>query len=158
MNWLEKEVETNKVAEADAARTKVLDEERGTSLPVIVKEADAGVRPFAQVELQPVKSPGIYEGEFGVKGSDLIFHFWPSGYHAAERRGAATPKFDPHFEAKLKEAFDGIFEGRRMVYDRDLDMGAWFVKAIGWAENQFHRDLCIKACEKLHALLGGQPG
>lgn len=158
MNWIEKEAETNKITTADAARTKVLEDEKQASLPFIVKESNEGVRPFSQIELQPVKSPGIYEGEFGVKGNDIIFHFWPSGYHAAERRGVASPKFPPEFEAKLKQAMDGEFEARRVVVEQDRDMGSYFVRAVGWAESQFHRDLCIKACEKLHSLLGGQPG
>lgn len=158
MPWLEKNSETNSVGAADAARTKVLDETREENLPIIKKETDSGQKPFTPVQLQPVKSPGIYEGEFGVKGDDVIFHFWPSGYHAAERRGAAAPKFVAGFEVMLKKVMGDVFDAKRIKVEHDVDVGAWFVRAIGWADAQFHRDLCIKACEQLHAALGGEPG
>ena len=158
MSWLEKNYETNEVAQPTAARALVLDEAREQGLPTIKKEADAGVKPFAQVQLQPVKSPGIYEAEFGVKDSDVIFHFWPSGYHVAERRGVAGPKFKPGFENALKKVMGEVFDAKRVTIDNDIDMGALFVRAKGWGEAQFHRDLCIKACEQLHAAMGGEPG
>ena len=158
MSWLEKEVETNKVGRPDEARTKVLDAERDTGLPVMTKEADSGVKPFEQVQLQPVKSPGIYEAEFGVKNQDVIFHFWPSGYHAADRRGVAAPQFKKGFEVALKKVMGEVFDPKRVVIEHDQDVGALFVRAKQWGEAQFHRDLCIKACEKLHAEMGGEPG
>ena len=40
--------------------------------------------------------------------------------------------------------------------EHDPDVGAWFVKAKGWGENQFSRELSIKACEQLHKALGGK--
>ena len=158
MPWLEKNSETNEVGKTDAARSKILDETREENLPVIKKESDAGQKPFTPVQFQPVKSPGIYEAEFGVKGSDIIFHFWPSGYHAAEHRGAAAPKFQAGFETQLKLVMAGIFDTNRIKIDSDPDVGALFVRAIGWADNQFYRDLCIKACEQVHAAMGGEPG
>lgn len=158
MSWLEKNIETNAVSQTDAARTKVLDEARAETLPTVLKEADSGQKPFKPIELQPVKSPGIYDAEFGVKGTDVIFHFWPSGYHAAERRGAASPQFKPGFEATLKKVMGDVFDARRVVIESDPDVGALFVRAHGWGEAQFHRDLCIKACEQLHAAMGGEPG
>ena len=156
MSWLEKEVETNKVSRTDEARTKVLDAERDAGLPTMLKESDNGVKPLAQVQLQPVKSPGIYEAEFGVKNADVIFHFWPSGYHAAERRGVAAPKFKQGFEAALRKVMGEVFDPARVVVEHDIDVGALFVRAKQWGEAQFHRDLCIKACEKLHAEMGGE--
>jgi len=158
MSWLEKEIETNKVGRTDAARTKVLDEERDAGLPTITKESDSGQKPFAQMQLQPVKSPGIYEAEFGVKNEDVIFHFWPSGYHVADRRGVAAPKFKPGFEAVLTKVMGDVFDPKRVVVENDIDVGALFVRAKGWGEAQFYRDLCIQACEKLHAAMGGEPG
>lgn len=158
MSWLEKNTETNEVAAPTAVRAQVLDEAREQGLPTITKEAEAGVKPFAQVEFQPVKSPGIYEAEFGVKGGDVIFHFWPSGYHVAERRGVAGPRFKPNFEAELKKVMGSVFDSNRVLIDHDPDVGAIFVRAKGWGEAQFHRDLCIKACEQLHAAMGGEPG
>jgi hypothetical protein len=158
MSWLEKNSETNEVAAPTAARAMVLDEAREQGLPTIKKEADAGVKPFEQVQLQPVKSPGIYEAEFGVKGADVIFHFWPSGYHVAERRGVAAPKFKQGFEATLTKVMGDVFDAKRVVVEQDIDVGALFVRAKGWGDAQFHRDLCIKACEQLHAAMGGEPG
>ena len=158
MSWLEKNTETNAVANTDAARTKVLDETREETRPIIEKEVDSGRKPFQAVQLQPVKSPGIYEAEFGVKGADLIFHFWPAGYHDAERRGVAGPKFMPGFEPALKKVMGDVFDSNRIKVESDVDVGALFVRAIGWAEAQFHRDLCIKACEQIHAAMGGLPG
>jgi hypothetical protein len=35
-------------------------------------------------------------------------------------------------------------------------MGSWFVRAKDWGENQFSRELAIKACEKVHKNMGGQ--
>jgi hypothetical protein len=158
MSWLEKNTETNEVAAPNAAREQILDEARAEGLPTIKKEADAGVKPFATVQLQPVKSPGIYEAEFGVKDADVIFHFWPSGYHAAERRGAAAPRFKDGFEAAVKKVMGDTFDPNRVAMDTDPDVGALFVRAKGWGEAQFHRDLCIKACEQIHAAMGGEPG
>jgi hypothetical protein len=158
MSWLEKNVETNAVGKTDAARSKILDEAREENLPTIQKEANAGTKPFIPVQLQPVKSPGIYEAEFGVKGQDVIFHFWPSGYHAAEHRGVAPPRFAAGFEATLKKVMGEVFDEKRVTIENDLDVGALFVRATGWGEAQFHRDLCIKACEKFHAAMGGEPG
>lgn len=158
MSWLEKNNETHSVSQADAARAKVLDETRDENLPIVQKETDAGVKPFEQVQLQPVKSPGIYEAEFGVRKGDVIFHFWPSGYHVAERRGVAAPKFKPMFEAVLTKVMGEVFDSNRVTVENDIDMGALFVRAKGWGEAQFHRDLCIKACEQLHAAMGGEPG
>ena len=157
MSWLEKEIETNKISSTDADSTKVLNAERDAGLPTIVKESDSGQKPFTPVQLQPVKSPGIYEAEFGVKDSDVIFHFWPSGYHVAERRGVAAPKFLPGFEVALGKVMGDVFDPKRVVIEHDRDVGALFVRAIGWGEAQFHRNLCIQACEKLHAALGGLP-
>lgn len=158
MSWLEKNSETNEVAQPNATRTKVLDDARAEGLPTIEKESDAGVKPFNPVQLQPVKSPGIYEAEFGVKNDDVIFHFWPSGYHAAERRSAAAPQFKIGFEQALKKVMGEVFDSKRVVVDHDPDVGALFVRAKGWGDAQFHRDLCIKACEQLHAAMGGEPG
>ena len=158
MSWLEKNSETNSVAVPNADRAQVLDKSRDEGLPVISKEVDQGQKPFATVQLQPVKSPGIYEAEFGVKNEDVIFHFWPSGYHAAERRNAAAPRFKAGFEDALKKVMGNVFDSKRVMIDHDPDVGAIFVRAKGWANAQFHRDLCIKACEELHAAMGGEPG
>jgi hypothetical protein len=158
MPWIEKNSETNEVASPNDIRSKTLDHAREEGLPVITKEVEAGTKPFDPIQFQPVKSPGIYDAEFGVKGADVIFHFWPSGYHVAQRRGVVTPRFKQGFELALRRTMGDVFDTNRVFIDEDKDMGALFVKASGWGEAQFHRDLCIKACEKLHAAMGGEPG
>jgi hypothetical protein len=125
------------------------------TLPRVVKESDEGVRPFIPVEFQPVRSPEHYESEFGVKGNDIIFHFWPWNYHLNEKSDRPTRSFARGFETFLVQAMGDAFDIKRVEISKDEDMGAYFVKANGYATNQFHRDLCIRACEKLHNLLGG---
>ncbi len=158
MQWIEKDIETRQVSKADVERSKLLEEVKRGSLPTIQKEADAGMRPFETMKFQPVKSPGIYEAEFGVKGKDLIFHFWPHDYHLIDSQSKPTPKFGPDFLAKLTRIMHETFDGRRVDIKDDKDMGALFVRATGWGESQFHRELAIKACEAMHSAMGGLQG
>jgi hypothetical protein len=158
MDWLEKDQETNRISKADAERSQLLNEVKKGSLPTIQKEADNGAPPFKEMKFQPVKSPGIYEAEFGVKGKDLLFHFWPWGYHAADANGQATPKFSADFLPKLKKIMGETFDAKRIEVKDDADVGALFVKASSWADNEFHRELAVKACEALHKAMGGKPG
>lgn len=158
MGWLEKNTETNQVSEADASRSKLLSEVKKGSLPTIRKEAGEGYKPFEQVAFQPVKSPGIYEAEFGVKGPDLLFHFWPYGYHLADAQGKAVPRFPKDFLPKLKKVMGETFETSRVEISEDQDVGAIFVKAKGWGEKQFHRELSVRVCEAIHKAMGGVEG
>ena len=155
--WTQRDVETHIDSTVDAPKAKVLDQEKAASLPKVLKEAGEA-RPFDQVRLQPVISPGIYEAEFGTKGGDLIFHFWPSGYHDAERADRATPRFTNDFHGKLQQAMSETFEEHRVEITLDADMGAFFVVAKFWADSQAPRELCVKACERLHKLCGGLDG
>lgn len=155
MAWLEKDQTTDQIAEADAERAKLLNEVKKGSLPTIRKESELGAPPFKELELQPVKSPGIYEAEFGVKDANVIFHFWPWGYHAADVAGRATPKFSKDFLPKLTRIMGETFDPKRVEIKEDPDVGAIFVKALSWGESQFHRELSVKACEALHKALGG---
>jgi len=155
MAWLEKDVETNQVSEADAERSRLLNEVKKGSLPTIKREAGEGMKPFEQIAFQPVKSPGIYEAEFGVKGPDLLFHFWPHGYHLADAQGKSTPNFTQDFMPKLKKVMHETFEHNRVELKEDRDMGAIFVRASGWGDKQFHRELAVKACEAVHREMGG---
>lgn len=159
MQWLEKNQETEEISPADMAREKVLNLEKETSLPAIRKEAEAGTLALPEpIKFQPVKSPGIYEAEFGVKGKDVIFHFWPFGYHIADASGKVPPRFPKDFLPKLTKIMNETFNVARVEIKDDRDMGALFVKALAWADSQFYRELCVKACQALHDAMGGEPG
>lgn len=157
MTWTERNLETRTDSTAPAEKAKVLDKEKEKSFPTMMKEANE-IRPFDPINLQPVISPGIYEAEFGVKGKDVLFHFWPYGYHTAERRSTASPRFEKNFRSKLKEAMDHSFEAHRVEIIDDADVGALCVIAKNWGDSLFARELCVKACEKLHQLMGGTEG
>lgn len=151
MSWTEKDPKSsNGIHAADTARAQLLSKTKEEFFPIAVKEASGGDKGIAPVEFQPVKSPGTYEAEFAVKGDDVIFHFWPWGYHDAERRGETLPRFKRGFQNFLITAMSEAFDPKRLVVEDDKDMGAIFVKATGFGSNQFYRKLCIEACEKLH--------
>lgn len=156
MSWLEQENETRKQHEVSKDRAVVLDQARDETLPVIQKEAAQGEVPFDPLKFQPVRSPGNYEAEFAKRGEDVIFHFWPYGYHEADRRGIATPKFKPEFLLNLRVVMISAYGAQRVEVSEDRDMGAWFVKAHGWGAQQFWFDLACEACRKLHHSLGGE--
>lgn len=156
MSWTEREVATGKEVDVTADKARMLDEVRKSSLPIVQKESESGVRPFETVKLQPVKGIGTFEAEFGLKGDDVIFHFWPYGYHDADRNeGMALPQFPKNFMKILNDAMAKVFNIDRVELALDADVGAWFVKAKGYAQNQFHRNLCIEAVTVLHRALGG---
>ena len=155
MSWLEKA--GSSVGGVTTEREAELEKAKAENLPLIQKEAE-GLRPFDPVEFQPVRSPGIYEAEFGMKEEDIIFHFWPAGYHEAQRERKPEPRFMAGFSVALTVTMGELFEDSRLEIQSDKDMGAIFVKARGWGKNQFARELAIKACEGVHSRMGGQPG
>lgn len=156
-DWTQRDVESGIDEKASAAKAQVFEQEKAKSLPMVVKESSE-VKPFEPVRLQPVISPGIYESEFGTKNNDIIFHFWPPGYHDAERKQTAAPRFSKDFLPKLTKAMGDVFEPHRVSIIDDADMGALFVVAKNWGDSQFVRELSIKACEALHKACGGKPG
>lgn len=160
MAWTEREVATGKEVDVTAAKAQMLDEVKKASMPIVQKESEGGVRPFDTVKFQPVKGVGTFEAEFGIKGDDVIFHIWPYGYHDADRKeGQVLPKFIPAFEATLKTSFTGtVFTPARCDFSFDGDLGAWFVRAKGYSQNQFFRQLSIEALTYLHKNLGGSEG
>ena len=158
MNWIESSNAGQSVGSVDAERAKVLDLAREEKLPVIEKEAATGVKSLDPLKFQPVHSPGIYEAEFAMKGDDIIFHFWPWGYHKSDRNGEKTPRLSRNFPAVLSQVFTNLFGSGRFDIENDEDMGAHYVRCIGWGSNQFARDLAIKACKGLHSALGGVDG
>lgn len=156
MNWQEFKTKTMEQMDVSKEKSDILDKEKRTSLPVIEKEASAGVKPFEQIRLQEVQAHGFYLGEFGVKGDDVIFHFWPDGYHEAQRKGIRPPNFRAGFEDNLKKALSSSFEPNRCKVELDMDMGAYFVKANGYGLSQFNRKMSIEVCQKLYELMGGK--
>lgn len=151
MPWTEKDPKSaNGTHSATNERAQLLSKTKEEFLPIAAKEASSGDKGIQTVEFQPVKSPGTYEAEFAVKGEDVIFHFWPWGYHDAERRGETLPRFKKGFQASLAKAMSEAFDSKRVEIQDDPDMGAIFVKASGFGTNQFFRKLSIDACERLH--------
>lgn len=155
MAWLEKSTDQAQASRPEAAREKELDKTKEESLPVVKRQVSKGELPIKPVKLQPVKSPDIYEGEFGIKDGDVIFHFWPYGYHEAERNRHAAPHFKPEFAQQLTSVMATEFGGHRIQVLEDADLGAFCVIAKGWAAQQFHYEMSVRACEKLHKALGG---
>lgn len=155
-SWVEMDQATRQVISKDPSRSKEFEGEKANSLPVIEKESGKGAALFDPIKFQPVVGTGIYEAEFGVKNGDVIFHFWPHGYHAADAAGRATPSFKNGFKDALKSVAEKEFGKNRIELKDDRDVGALFLRAIGWAESQFHRQLSVKVCETLYKSLGGE--
>lgn len=154
MNWKEKLASSRTtISDVDEARAKEYDAAKEVSLPVITKEE---TKPFEQVNPQPVISPGIYEAEFMTKGPDVLFHFWPHGYHRAEELEKVPPRFPKMFHSVLKETMTKALSPTFLEIEEDRDMGAWFVKAKTLADRPFARDLCVQAMEAVHKGMGGE--
>lgn len=157
MSWTERETDSFKPLALTAERVKELEQSRAEGQPVVEKEAEKGQVPFDGIRFQPVKSPGLYEAEFAKKGKDIVFHFWPYGYHSAQRSNTASPRFPSAFAEKLAEAMKKEF-GTAVHVEFDRDITSYYVRVNGWGERQFYAELSIAVCEKLHLLLGGTPG
>lgn len=142
--------------EADEEKTKQYEEAKKDSLPAIQKEAEEGVKPFEPIRFQPVHSVGFFEAEFGMRKKDIIFHFWPDGYHQAERDKRVLPRFPKGFGELLLKVMSDAFDPMRIEVYEDKDVGAWFVKALGFADSTFARELAIKAVTSVHKALGGE--
>lgn len=156
MEWTEQQTKTRESMQVDTDRARLLNEVKKESLPVVQREVQSGERPFETINFQPVTGVGTFEAEFGVKGDDVIYHIWPYHYHASDRtEGRRLPMFKKDFEQVLSKVMADIFGQGRCELSYDEDIGAWFVKANGFASNQFHRDLCLNAARKLHKVLGG---
>jgi hypothetical protein len=155
MAWLEQSKDQPEASRPLAAREKELEKSKEEGLPIVRRQVAKGELPIKQVKLQPVRSPGLYEGEFGQKDGDIIFHFWPYGYNEAQRQRLASPHFRPNFEKVLTDVMAGEFGGHRVVITNDADVGAYSVIAKDWAAQQFHFEISVRACEKLHKALGG---
>lgn len=126
-----------------------LDSTRDELLPLADREARSGDKPFEPIDFQPVKSPGHFEAEFALKGNDVIFHFWPWGFHEAQERGAIPPRFLSLLPEYLAESLSKEY-GSKAQLSADEDMGALFVRVPEAGINQFWREIAIKVCEHLH--------
>lgn len=121
--------------------------------PVLHKEESQGPKTFGAIQFQPVVSYGLFEGEFAIKGPDLIFHFWP--YKHAEGKGKTFPK---GFPEKLIAAMTDSFGPSRFDAVEDRELGSWFVRAIGFGEHDFAQSRAVGAVRQLHKSLGGAEG
>lgn len=156
MHWTEQETKSRQEIPVTSEKAASFDQTKAEALPTLEKQADRGQMPVEPVKRQPVRSPGIYEGEFMVKDGDIIFHFWPYGFHEAQEKKLAAPRFRPGFAAAFKNVLTDAFGANRIETSFDQDMGAFFGKAMGWGKSQFHFDLSVAACQKLHKQLGGE--
>lgn len=154
MSWKEIHTASGTYIEVDAAKEQKLEEAK-KDLPIIQKEAASGLKPFELIKFQPVLSAGRFEAEFAVKGDDVIFHIWPHGYHEAERDKRHPPRFPKGFADLLVKTMGSAFDPMRIEIHEDRDIGAWFVKAIGYGSSTFYRELSIKAVTSLHKAMGG---
>lgn len=153
--WREIHTETRQEIDVTREKAKSLEDEK-LGLPKLQKEADQGLKPIQPIRFQPINGTDYFEAEFGVRGNDIIFHFWPWKYHETERNGRPVPRFHKGFASILVSTMGTVFDPMRVEIYEDRDVGAWFVKAIGYGTNTFHRDLSIKAVTELYKALGGQ--
>jgi hypothetical protein len=159
MSWTKRDQETAAISPVTGEAANSYDKAREEALPVFKKEVELNAtQTLKPVDFQPVRSPGIYEAEFGVKYNDLIFHFWPWNYHSELKAGKNPPRFKAGFEDALRKVMDVEFGNHRVELKNDEDVGAFSVKCFGFGQNQFHREMAIKACEALHLAMGGSAG
>lgn len=156
MAWNEQEMRGRKPLTVTPERAAVLDMARSEALPVVKKEVGTGDKSVEPIKFQSVLSPGIFEAEFGTRGDDIIFHFWPWGFHEAERLGKPRVAFTPGFGAALSQALVDVLDGLHVHVEEVRDMGSWYASATGYAKKQFWRELAIKAITRLHHDLGGE--
>lgn len=116
-------------------------------------ESESKSKNFDPILFQPVRGPGVYEGEFGAKENDIIFHFWPDKYHFLDAQGKQPPVFNKKFKPTLEAVFTEVFGNGKFEIAQDDDMGAFFVKVFHGTVNTFHKKLSIDACEKIYTAL-----
>lgn len=164
MNWIEQEHASRRHLQVTEERALELDKTKQESYPVIAGEVGRGIKPLKEVRFQPVQSPGIFEAEFAQRDSttddgkisrDVIFHFWPWGLHAADKREEIRPSFRRGFKEALQKVMTSEYQGLVQIED-DRDMGAFFVRIRGAGGQQFWHQLAVKAVTTLHLSLGGE--
>lgn len=154
--WHERDLKTGHQGAVGSERNQELEEAKGQSLPPLLKES-SGIRPFEQIRFQPVRAHGLFDAEFAVKAKDIIFHFWPYDYHKAQAEmWTKDPTFPKGFPDKLHESMKKSFAANRVETTYDQEMGAYFVKAIGYGEGMSPFVLATDVCRELYRLLGGE--
>lgn len=157
MSWIEQEHQTKKKLVITDEKQALLDKVKTETLPTIRQEAAKGDKAVTPIRFQEVKSPGLFEAEFGLKDDTLIFHFWPYGLHAAERAGQPRPAFVPGFREQLLAASTTSYNAG-IDFAEDRDMGAFSVRVFGAGKKQFWYDLALRMVKDLHKRLGGTEG
>lgn len=154
MSWIEQEHQSRKKLTVTDEKQALLDKVKAETLPTIRQEASKGDKSVAPIRFQEVKSPGLFEAEFGLKEDDLIFHFWPWGLHIAERNGQPRPAFMPGFREALLAAVTATYSAG-VDLQEDRDMGAFSVRVLGAGKKQFWYDLALRTVKDVHKRLGG---
>ncbi len=154
MPWIEQEHVSKKKLTVTTERASVLDKVKAETHPTIAAEAGRGAKPLEPIKFQPVRSPGIFEGEFAKRDHDIIFHFWPWGLHQADKEGVPRPAFKKGFKETMKLVLEKHYH--RIEIEDDRDMGALFVSAPSAGGQQFWHQLAVRAVTDLHYALGGE--
>jgi hypothetical protein len=155
MDWQKRVTGEKQDVLVDSESAAAYEQAKAEKLPVIEREA-TGVRPFEQLKFQPVTAHGFFDAEFAEKGEDIVFHFWPYGFHKAQRSGSKSPAFPKDFQEKLRKAMRKSFADNRVVVDEDKDMGSFFVKAVGYTKALSPFKLATDVCKELYVLMGGE--
>lgn len=155
MAWVEQELKSRKKLDVDEKRAAVLDATKAETLPGLAPEIghNKGIVPL---KFQPVLSPQLFEAEFAVRDSDLVFHLWPWGYRSARRAGEPLPAFVRGFKSELAAAMIDVFGGAAVTVEEVREEGSFFVLVRGAGKNQFFNELAIRALTTLHKDLGGK--
>lgn len=137
------------------------DKESSEGIPKIMKEWETvdkglGGKPIDPIHFQEVLGPKIFEGEYGVRGEDIIFHLWPYGYHQAMDDNKFPPKFHKNFKGQLVVSVAKVFPTNKVELENHIQrMGSLYVCIYGGASGMFHDQKCIEFCEDLYKELGG---
>jgi hypothetical protein len=160
MSWAELDHKTRDSLPMTGEREALLNEVRKEVRPLIVHEVDQGDKGIEPVEFKEVKSPGLFEAQFGKKYNDVVMHFWPWGFHLAEKRGEPRPAFRAGMRAALELAIFDVYGRSDFVKlsedEWDREMGAITVLLLGQGAKQFWYELAVKAMKTLHRALGGK--
>lgn len=152
--WSQVTKDSNKITPADSKLAKEWEIEKQISSGEIQKESENS-KGFKPIRFQDFRAIGLFEGEFGEKGRDVIFHFWPDKFHENSRTNkSSTPLSKTFLTALDKATTEAIGKGRFEVVE-DKDMGAVFMKIHGLKDDIFWKERCVELCKSLYLLLGG---
>jgi hypothetical protein len=138
------------------------DNARETGIPRLEREWESvdtkvGGKPIDPIHFQEVIGPKIFEGEYGVKGEDIIFHLWPYGYQQSMDDNKFPPKFHKNFKDQLGKSLTKVFTTNTVDQENHQStMGSIYVCIRGGASGMFYKQKCIDFCEDLFLNLGGK--